>query len=150
MEIILLNNIPFIWLGIAILLIIIEATTVNLATIWFALGALISMVLAFLDIPFVWQILIFLILSSVLLAFTRPVLVKKLRVGAEKTNVESLVGKSGKVIVKITSDQKGQVKTGGQIWTAAAIDDKTIEEGSQIKIEKIEGVTLYVSKIENQ
>lgn len=146
MQLVLLNNIPFVWLGIAILFIIIEALSINLATIWFALGALISMVLAFLDIPLAWQILIFLVISSVLLAFTRPVLVRKLKLGSVKTNADSLIGQTGLVTHKITNDKKGQVRVKGQTWTAASSNAKNIPANSRVIIDNIEGVTLYVHK----
>ncbi|MDC7228014.1 MAG: NfeD family protein [Spirochaetales bacterium] len=147
---ILLDNIQFVWLGIAVILFIIEAATVNLATIWFALGALISMVLAFLDLPIPWQLLIFLIVSSILLIFTRPVLVKKLKVGSIKTNAESLVGDSGVVTEEITKDTRGQVKVRGQIWSALSTDGGLIEKKTRVLIEKIEGVTLYVKPEESK
>ena len=144
MELILLNNMQFVWLGIAVILFIIEGATMGLTTIWFALGALISMVLAFLNLPLVWQILLFLIVSSVLLIFTRPVAINKLKIGSIKTNAESLVGQRGLVVKEITPDEKGQVKIKGQIWTAAASDDTGIAVNSNVVIDKIEGVTLFV------
>jgi membrane protein implicated in regulation of membrane protease activity len=144
MELILLNNMQFVWLGIAVIMFIIEAATMGLTTIWFALGALISMVLAFLNLPLVWQILLFLIASSILLIFTRPVAVDKLKIGSIKTNADSLVGRKALVVKEISADEKGQVKINGQIWTAAASDGGSIKENSTVLIEKIEGVTLFV------
>ena len=140
----LLENIQFVWLGIAVILFIIEAATINLATIWFALGALISMVLAFLNLPIVWQILLFLIVSSILLIFTRPVAVKKLKIGSVKTNAESLIGESGIVIENITKDDRGQVKVKGQVWSALSVDSQPIEKDIRVVIDRIEGVTLFV------
>ena len=141
----LLNNLPFVWLAVAVVMVIIEALTMGLATIWFALAALISMVLAFFHIPPVWQILIFLVISAILIIFTRPVAVKKLQVGKIKTNAESLIGGKGRVTAPISADQKGQVQEAGQIWTATASDGGDIAEGVHVRIERIEGVTLHVS-----
>ena len=140
----LLDNIQFVWLGIAVILFIIEAATVNLATIWFALGALISMILAFLNLPIAWQILLFLLVSSILLIFTRPVAVKKLKIGSVKTNAESLIGQSGIVTETITMDDKGLVKIKGQIWSSLSTDNNPIEKETRVIIERIEGVTLFV------
>ena len=141
---ILLNNMQFVWLGAAVVFIIIEALTMGLTTIWFALGALISMVLAFLNLPLAWQILLFLIVSSILLLFTRPVAVDKLKIGKIKTNAESLVGLQGFIVKAISAEEKGQVKVRGQIWTAAAAEDEELQENEKVIVEKIEGVTLYV------
>ncbi|MBI9108645.1 MAG: hypothetical protein JEZ04_18010 [Spirochaetales bacterium] len=54
MALVLLNNMQFVWLGVAVVFLLIEAATMGLTTIWFALGALISMVLAFLNLPLAW------------------------------------------------------------------------------------------------
>ena len=78
-----LEYLPWFWLFLVILFTAIEVATFGLATIWFALGALVMLFLSPLPIPFLWQILLFLIISSVLLIFTRPVAVKKLKVGRE-------------------------------------------------------------------
>jgi len=142
-----LDYLPYFWLAVAIIMAIIEAATMGLTTIWFGLAALISMVLAFFNIPMVWQVLIFLVISGVLLIFTRPVAVKKLNIGKEKTNSESLVGQSAVVIAEITQDQKGQVKVGGQIWSAASVNTSSVGVDSRVKIERIEGVTLIVSVV---
>lgn len=145
MPLILLNNLPFVWLGLAVILVIIEGMTMGLTTIWFALGALISMLLAFFHIPIPWQILIFLVISGILLVFTRPVAVKKLKIGGVKTNSEGLIGKSCTVTEAIPENENGGVKINGQHWRAASVKGTSITEGTRVIIEKIEGVTLYVS-----
>ncbi len=141
-----MDYIQFVWLGLAVILIIIEAATFNLTTIWFALGALISMVLAFIKMPISWQILLFLIISSILLFFTRPVAVKKLKIGSVKTNSEGLIGQTALVTAEMGPNSKGQAKIKGQIWTASPVDDETIDEGTEVVVEKIEGVTLQVRR----
>ena len=146
MELILLNNMQFVWLGVVVLMLLIEAATLGLTTIWFALGALISMVLAFLNLPLAWQILLFLVISSVLLLFTRKVAVEKLKIGKTKTNAESIIGKSGFVVAPVTEEQKGQVKIEGQVWTAASSEGAELQIDEKITVEKIEGVTLYVRR----
>ena len=129
---------------IAVILIIIEASTMGLTTIWFALGALISMVLAFLNLPIVWQILLFLVVSAILLIFTRPVAVKKLKIGSVKTNSDNIPGQRGRVTQDIKEDEKGLVKINGQIWSATEVNGKAVAKDTYVIIEKIEGVTLYV------
>jgi len=147
MPLFILNNLPFVWLGLAVILVIIESLTMGLTTVWFALGALISMLLAFFRIPIPWQILIFLVISLVLLIFTRPVAVKKFKIGQERTNSDALVGKEGTVVQEITLDEKGKVKVKGQIWTAASADDRPVALGTRIRVEEIRGVTMLVSPL---
>ena len=88
-----LQNISWFWLALVVIFTLIEIFTMGLTTLWFALGAAIMIFLGRLPIPFAVQILIFLIISIILLLLTRPVLMKKMKVGTEKTNTDSLIGK---------------------------------------------------------
>lgn len=125
----------------------IEAITLGIATIWFAIGALIAWVFAMFNAPLLAQILVFLISSSVLLYFTRPIAQKVLKIGHTKTNAETLKGKTGIVIKEIDNIQgTGQVKVSGQIWSAKTFDDEKIPEESIIKVLDIQGVKLVVTQ----
>ncbi len=135
---------PIIWIIVAVIFAIIEAVTFGLATIWFAIGALAAMLAAMIGIGIMGQIFVFLIASAVLLYFTRPVAKKYLKIGATKTNVDSIIGLVGIVIKKIEPFNTGQVKVAGQIWTAKSLDDKEIQEGKQVEVIKVEGVKLMV------
>ncbi len=138
------EHLPWVWFAVAVICTVIEALTFALTTIWFAAGALVMVFLSFLPIPFAWQALLFLALSALLLAFTRPIAVKKLKVGRAKTNAESLIGGRGLVIKDIMEFESGEVKISGSIWNARAVDGGSILAGSECVVERIEGVTLYV------
>lgn len=142
----LLEYLPWFWLFLMILFTAIEVATFGLTTIWFALGALVMLFLSPLPIPFLWQILLFLIISSVLLIFTRPIAVKKLKVGREKTNTDSLIGEKALVIKEITEFEKGLVKIRGMEWSAQSIDGKPIAKDETCIVERIEGVTVVVGR----
>jgi len=131
----------------AVILIIIEGVTLGLTTIWFAIGALIAMISAMLHLPFIGQIFVFLISSSVLLYFTRSVAKEYLKIGKTKTNVDSLIGELGIVIKDILPFNTGQVKVKGQIWTAKALGDDEIMENEKIEVVDVEGVKLIVRKV---
>lgn len=144
----LLNNMPWFWLGVAVLMTIIEGLTLGLTTIWLAIAALVSMILAFFIPSVTAQIIVFLILSILLFVFTRPVAVKKMKLGKVKTNSDRLVGMKGQVMINVTSDDPGQVKVGGQIWTARPENpSEQLEKGSECLIKKIEGVTLIITSV---
>jgi membrane protein implicated in regulation of membrane protease activity len=98
--------------------------------------------------PFVAQAAVFLAVSGILLVFTRPIAVKKLKSGRVKTNVNSLIGKEALVVKKITEFEKGEVKLNGQIWSAHAEDGSTIEENIKCRVVRIEGVQAIVIPIE--
>lgn len=141
-----MNNLPWFWLGMVIVFTVIEIFTAGLTTIWFAIGSIPMIFLSFLPIPFLYQVLIMLVISIVLLIFTRPFFVKKLNANKEKTNVDALIGKTALVTKKITKFEKGEVKIDGKIWTAKSVSDEDLEEGTECLLQSIEGVTAIVSK----
>jgi len=135
-----------VWTVIAVLLTIVESMTLGLTTIWFAIGALVAIIAAALNLHITVQITIFLIVSIVLLVYTRPIAIKVLKVGSTKTNVDSLIGKEGLVVKTMEHFEKGHVKVKGQIWSAKSVDGSEILEGERIVVEAIEGVKLIVRK----
>ncbi|MCL2265355.1 MAG: NfeD family protein [Treponema sp.] len=141
----------WIWVALVIIFAVVEGITLGLTTIWFALAAVVMVFLSFLHIPLLYQILIFLVISTVLLVFTRPVALKKFKVGRVKTNVDSLIGKNALVIKQITEFDRGEVKVNGQIWTARLEDGSsfTLAEGSKCEVVRIEGVHVIVTPVKN-
>ena len=132
------------WLVITIVLAIIEAATVNLVTIWFIASALVSLLLAFLDVPIIVQVAVFVLLGSVLLVLTRKPLERLLKKTKQKTNSDRVLDMTGIVTEEISEDNPGEVKVDGKRWTA--ISTQNIKEGSKVKILKIEGVKLIVEE----
>ncbi|MDO4996236.1 MAG: NfeD family protein [Bacilli bacterium] len=131
--------------GLAFLVfIVIELATVNLVTIWFAVGSLITLFVSLYVDSEIIQIIIFIIASLVSLVVTKPIASKLKIKNIEPTNSDRYVGKSGEVTKKITPKEKGEVKVLGTIWTA--VSDETLEVGEEIKVKKIEGVKLIVEK----
>lgn len=137
-----------IWLGIAIIFGIIESITLGLTTIWFAGGALVALVASLLGAPIGVQIALFIVISAVLLAFTRKVFVSKLKLGSEKTNVEALAGETAIVLKEVKFVEPGRVRIGGQEW--AGVSDKegqVFHEGEKVKVVGIEGVKAIVASL---
>jgi len=141
--------ITYIWLAIAIVLGIIEAATLGITTIWFAIGALIAMVASLINLPLPVQVLVFLVSSMVLLYFTRPIVKKCGKIGTTRTNADRLIGEKGLVTEKIdVINGKGQVKVFGQIWSARSVDNQDIDAGETVEIKGITGVKLVVGRSE--
>jgi membrane protein implicated in regulation of membrane protease activity len=139
----------WIWVALVIIFAVIEGLTLGLTTIWFALAALVLVFLSFLPIPLPYQILIFLAISAVLLIFTRPIALKKLKIGKVKTNVDSLIGKHALVMKQITEFDRGEIKVNGQIWSAR-LEEGTVSpliEGTICEVVRIEGVQAVVCLI---
>lgn len=134
----------FIWAMLFLIFIFIEIATVNLVTIWFAFGSIITLFASLFVKNCILQILIFIVSSIISLIITKPI-VSKLKVkNFTPMNSDRVIGKKAEVIKKITSKDKGEVKVLGSIWTA--ISDTTLEVGEEVVVDKIEGVKLIVSK----
>lgn len=136
------------WLVLVIILTGIEIVTLGLATIWFAGGALVACIVALCHGPFFLQIIVFLLVSIVLLLFTRPVAMRYLNKNRTKTNVDSLVGQDAVVLQEINNlKAKGSVQINGLEWTARTSKGQgTIPAGEIVKVMKIEGVKLIVQR----
>lgn len=139
---------PYVWLGIAVVLAVIEVATTQLVTLWFVIGAAATAVCSatFLKDNLLWQIVVFVIISAIMLVLTRP-LVKKLKANTLiSTNSDRNIGKCGLVIADIDPELgTGQVRVGAEKWSAKSKDGTKITEGTNIKVIGIEGVKLVVT-----
>lgn len=138
------------WLILFVVLLIIEIFTMGLTTIWFAGGALVALILAFVGFTLPVQIIAFLLVSVLLVVLTRPIAVKYFNREREKTNAESLIGQKAVVIEQIdTLHGQGRVEVNGMEWSAKTDEIKEIiEVGEVVMIEGIQGVKLIIRKEE--
>ncbi len=138
-----------IWLCVALVLLVIEIITVDLFAIWFAIASLVLVIITaiFQNLQLVWQIAIFLSLSTILLVSTRK-LVKKLlqkRNGSE-TNLELILNHTGIVVEEINNDlAQGAVKVNSIIWSARSLGGENISENTLVTVCKIDGNKLIVN-----
>ncbi len=136
-----------IWAVLAVVFLVAEAGTVALVSIWFAVGALAALAAALLGAAMWLQIVIFLAVSVALLAL----LWKKVRSKAAgaKTNVDAVIGAEGYVTEPIDNlSYTGRVKLGGITWAARSTSGAGIPVGTLVKVERIEGVKVFVSPAE--
>lgn len=134
------------WLIVFIVLIGAELATLQLVSIWFAVGALGALIASLAGAGIEIQLVVFIALSLLLLILVKPTTSRLMRKNVTKTNVDSLVGQTGKVTSLINNlNGYGTVSVRGQEWTAASLDDQVIiEEGTTVIIRKISGVKLIV------
>ncbi len=146
---ILTASMTMIWLVILVGAIVIEIATLGLTTIWFAGGALVAFLLSLLNLPVALQIAAFLIVSIVLLYFTRPIAVRYFNKDRVRTNSEALVGQQAIVVSDINNiEGLGRVLIQGKEWTArAAVDGEKIPAGAVVEVSAIEGVKLLVKQL---
>ena len=142
----------FIWLAVFIILLIIEALTVGLVTIWFAGGALAAIAVNSLGMGIAGQCIVFLVVSCILLLFTRPWAQKYVNKNRIKTNYERELGKVIKITERVDNlAQTGKSMVDGQEWTVRTENNKEILEiGELAKVVAVSGVKLIVEKYEEE
>jgi len=143
-----MSDLTIIWIAVIIVMLIIEAYTCNLVTIWVALGAVLALILSAFTDSFPAQLIVCLVASIILIVFTRPFAKKYLKVKREKVNLDVVVGKTAIVQERITPTERGRVKVDGKSW--AAIAEEEIEEGAKVEVLAIDGVKLVVRKEEEK
>lgn len=138
------------WLMLFIVLIAIEIITMGLTTIWFAGGSLVAFFAALAGINGYVQVVLFLVVSLILLIFTRPLAKRRLLIKKEKTNAESLIGREAVVIEPVCNlNSTGKVRIGDIEWTARTEDNTIrIENDTVVKVLRIEGVKMIIEKEE--
>lgn len=142
-----MNGTIIVWLVVALIFGIIEASTVSLVSVWMAAAAVISAIAAACHLSVMAQILVFLFASALFLILTAP-LTRKMR-NKEKvsTNADRLFGQEGVVLTAIESIEKqGTIKVLGQVWSAISKDGERIESGEKVIVDGIEGVRVVVRK----
>ncbi len=135
------------WFIAFIILIIIELATVNLVTIWFAIGAVAAIISTIFTDSIAIQLIVFGVVSLLSLLITKPLVKKFKKFDVEATNLDRVIGKVGEVTKKISSNEYGEVKIFGNYWTATSKEE--LDVGERVKVLSIDGVKLIVEKEEN-
>ncbi|MCI2057768.1 MAG: NfeD family protein [Oscillibacter sp.] len=145
-----MNLTMWIWLGAAVAFGIVEAMTVGLVSVWFALGALCALLAAALGAPLWLQILVFIVVAAAVVLAVRP-LIRKFRGGSIPTNADRVVGAAAKVTETIDNENTaGAVYVDGKTWTARSADGSVIPAGTLVEVRRIEGVKLIVAASEKK
>lgn len=141
----------WVWLGVFVIAVVVEAITQEFVSIWFAVGALVSLVTTFVIPEQIWaQILIFSFVSLIALACTRPLVRKMTERAVRHTNVDEFVGKRVKLEKTVTKYDAGEVKVNGIIYSAILMEDveDAIEQDSIVEIVTLRGNKIVVKKLE--
>ena len=142
--------VAIIWLGLLIAFLIIEAVcAVHLVSIWFAAGALAALVVWMLSGPLWLQVAVFAVVSAGLIIALWPLTKKFINPKITATNIDSVIGSTGRVTASIDNvEAAGQVKLGAMEWTARSTSGAPIEAGTLVRVDRIEGVKVFVSPTE--
>lgn len=135
-----------IWLAAAVVFGIVELATIQLVSIWLAIGSVAAMIACTLGVPAWVQILVFGVVSAVFLILTRPFVKKVIKIKHVSTNADRMIGKTVVVTEKISKDSNGAVVYSGVTWTAKSENGEEIQTGEEVEIKAIEGSKLIVAK----
>lgn len=140
----------YIWLIAAGVFFIAEIATVGFMIFWLGIAALITCVVSLFTSNLVIQMAVFVILSAILLLFTRPLINKFVNKKEPEllTNAFSIIGKEATVVKSFDEVSKlGQIQVGSETWTAVSKDDELLKEGDIVKVEDIDGVKAVVTRL---
>ena len=141
----------YIWLGVLVLMVVVEIMTTQLVSTWFAVGAFGAFLAALLGGDLLVQKVVFTAVSAVALIITRPLVKKLTKNKTVPTNADMVIGKTGIVTEKIDNiAETGLVKAGGSVWTARSGDNTVIETGERVTVLEIKGVKLIVTPIKDE
>lgn len=132
------------WFIAFVILLIIELVTINLVTIWFAIGAVAAIIATIFTDSILIQCIVFVAVSVISLLITKPLIKKIKKFEVEPTNSDRVIGKVGDVTKKIGKNKYGEVKVYGNTWTASS--NQVINVGERVKVLSIDGVKLVVEK----
>lgn len=143
-----MSNYIIMWLVIIALSVIAEILTLGLTSIWCALSAIVSLIIAVAGGSFIVQVVVFLVLTVVQIALLRPVLKKILSFEKTDTNYTAIIGEEANVIEEIDNlKNSGRISVKGMDWLAKTKDSSIIPKGKKVKIIKIQGASLIVELI---
>lgn len=133
------------WIVLLVVLVIVEAATAQLVTIWFAAGAAAALIAERCHAPEWLQWIIFIAVSVIALIATRPLVRKATKTKRQPTNADRCIGQTAVVIEEINNiEGKGQVHVNGIPWTARSLDGTVFKKDELVTVERIDGVKLIV------
>lgn len=137
------------WCALLILMLIVEAATLNLVSIWFAGGALCALISALCGASVWLQICLFVVVSGVLLAVLYPLARRSLRKRPRaKTNADRILDMTAVVTEPIDNlAETGAIRVDGKIWSARSDDGSPIAAEELVHVLRIEGVKAIVSRV---
>lgn len=136
------------WVALIVVFAIVEVSTAQLVSIWFVGGSIAALLLSFFSSNLTLQIVAFVVVSSLLLLFTRPILAKKVSPKRTPTNADMVIGKEATVLTAFSPTEHGRVVVSGQTWSARC--DEPVAAGTVCRVVSLEGVTLTIVPVKEE
>ena len=139
----------YIWVAVIIIGVAVEAFSLDLSAIWFAVGGVAALIAASIGLEMSAQLVIFVLFSAVLLLLVRPFCRRFLKTKKEATNADRIIGQSAIVTEGMDNIREtGAVRISGNIWTALSADDSLVPQGAMVEILEIRGVKVIVKRLD--
>lgn len=143
-----MNLMIWVWLGAIVVFGVAELITEGMVSIWFVAGALAALGASMLELPVSVQTLVFVIVSAIALAASRPLVRRFFTKPGIPTNLDRVVGSVARVVEPVDNEKaSGAVYVDGKTWTARSADGEAIPAGAQVRVQRIEGVKLMVNAL---
>lgn len=144
-----MNWAAIVWFALLVLFFAVEASTVTVVSIWFAAGSVVALIASLLGAPTWLQTVLFFVVSILLLLALRPITKKYFTPRLTKTNIDSIIGSVGVVTADINNiEAAGTIKLGAMEWSARSTSGDEIPAGSRVRVDRIEGVKVFVTPVE--
>lgn len=134
-----------IWIIAAIVFAAVEGLTEGLVSVWFAIGALAGLIASIMRYGALTQLAAFVAVSAIALAATRPLVRRYAAQGYVRTNADRVIGQTGRVTETVDAEN-GAVYADGKTWTARSSDGTVLPTETPVRVDRIEGVKLYVTR----
>lgn len=137
----------YVWLAITVVAIIVEITTTEMLSIWFAGGGLLALLASVLKAPLIVQVCIFVVVSLILLVAFRKVVLRKLTKGETNLNADSAVGMEFELLTPIQFNSPGSIKVNDVVWNVVTENQSvTIPEKTIVKVVGLKGNKYIVEE----
>lgn len=138
-----------IWISVFVLAIIVEALTADLVSVWFAIGAIVTLIISFIPGVAWWiELIVFIVISGLMLLCLRPLTNKLLKRNIINSNIDEIAGKKGVMVKGYDELNRGEVKINDVVWTAINADEsEPIPEGAKVVVVAVNGNKLIVRPI---
>ena len=135
-----------VWIIAIIVFGVVEGLTEGLVSVWFAIGSLAGLIASVFHYGALKQLAAFVVVSAIALAATRPIVKRYAAMGYTRTNADRVIGQVGRVTETVDAEN-GAVYADGKTWTARSADGAVLPMETQVRVERIEGVKLYVTRV---
>ena len=133
----------FVWTIIIAAALLVEFFTMQMVSIWFAVGGVFGLVLSLIGgIGLEVQIIVSAVVALISIVFLRKFALKFLHKSADQNDAGTLVGKIAEVVEEISPENAGTVKLNGVLWTATS--EENLQVGAKVKIIDVLGNKLKV------